>query len=290
MATQLDFITQVSTTGVAFLNTGQIFSAEYDNYFINLELASSSTYNEIYMTDSSNNKLTTAKYDQAMLVMKSDASFTEHRDTGASVGWREFGAYIDNEDEGYGMSFYLFNPFKDDNEKIESFKQLQKDIKDILKDYCDDTISSKRIDHRLVLFIGCLESYYDDIISTIKSDYNNDLRVYIQKYHEEYGVPLDVIVETLKVANTFNITYPIGVQERVKKNFYPRDIWGTAMAVFEERYCNSATDGEKFLDDILRSNGIQVCSLCGSPLTNKFHTPHDDDKNIQKIDEMLGVI
>ncbi len=123
-----------------------------------------------------------------------------------------------------------------------------------------------------------------------KSDYNNDLRVYIQKYHEEYGVPLDVIVETLKVANTFNITYPIGVQERVKKNYYPRDIWGTAMAVFEERYCNSATHGEKFLDDILRSNGIQVCSLCGSPLTNKFHTPHDDDKNIEKIDEMLGVI
>jgi len=122
-----------------------------------------------------------------------------------------------------------------------------------------------------------------------KSDYNNDLRVYIQKYHEEYGVPLDVIVETLKVANTFNITYPIGVQERVKKNFYPRDIWGTAMAVFEERYCNSAADGEKFLDDVLRSNGIEVCSLCGSPLTNKFHTPHDDDKNIQKIDEMFNI-
>tara|TARA_R100000655_G_scaffold56508_1_gene94658 strand:- start:18 stop:530 length:513 start_codon:yes stop_codon:yes gene_type:complete len=111
MSTKLEFITQVSTTGVAFLNTGQIFSAQYDNYFIQLELASSSTYNEIYMTDSSNNKLTTAKYDQAMLVMKSNTSFTEHRDTGASVGWREFGAYIDNEDEGYGMSFYLFNPF-----------------------------------------------------------------------------------------------------------------------------------------------------------------------------------
>ena len=110
-----------------------------------------------------------------------------------------------------------------------------------------------------------------------KSDYNNDLRVYIHKYHKEYGVPLDVIVETLKVANTFNITYPVGVQERVKKNFYPRDIWGTAMSVFEERYCNSATDGEKFLDDILRSNGIEVCSLCGSPLTSKFHT-HDDNQ------------
>lgn len=104
-----------------------------------------------------------------------------------------------------------------------------------------------------------------------KSDYNNDLRVYIQKYHEEYGVPLDVIVETLKVSNTFDITYPVGVQERVKKNFVPRDIWGIALDIFEERYCNSAASGEKFLDDVLKSNGIEVCSLCGSPLTNKFH-------------------
>ena len=123
-----------------------------------------------------------------------------------------------------------------------------------------------------------------------KSDYNNDLRLYIHKYHKEYGVPLDVIVETLKVANTFNITYPIGIQERVREPYVPKDIWGKAIEIFEERYCNGAEDGEKFLDDLLKSNGIEVCSLCGSPLTNAFHTPHDDDKNIEKIDEMLGVI
>ena len=64
-----------------------------------------------------------------------------------------------------------------------------------------------------------------------KSDYNNDLRLYIQKYHKEYGVPLDVIVETLKVANTFNITYPIGIQERARDDYRARDVWGTAMEV-----------------------------------------------------------
>ena len=119
-----------------------------------------------------------------------------------------------------------------------------------------------------------------------KSDYNNDLRIYIQKYHKEYGVPLDVIVQTLKISNTFDITYPIGVQERVKKNFYPRDIWGTAMGVFEEKYCNSAEDGEKFLDDILKSSGIEVCSLCGSPLTSKFHSHDDHETNLS---EFFGV-
>ena len=52
-----------------------------------------------------------------------------------------------------------------------------------------------------------------------------------------------------------------------------------------DRYCNSATDGEKFLDDILRSNGIEVCSLCGSPLTSKFHN-HDQETNLS---EFFGV-
>ncbi len=111
-----------------------------------------------------------------------------------------------------------------------------------------------------------------------KGDYNNDLRVYIKKYHEEYGVPLDVIVATLKVANTFDVTFPIGVHERPRKNKEASDIWGLTNSQFRERYCNSIEDGEKFLDDILRSNGIEVCSLCGSPLTDKFHN-HDSIKH-----------
>ena len=61
------------------------------------------------------------------------------------------------------MNNYLFSPFKDDNEKIESFKQLQKDIKSVVNN------------NQLVLFIGRLESYYDNIISKLKSDYNNDM-------------------------------------------------------------------------------------------------------------------
>ena len=99
-------------------------------------------------------------------------------------------------------------------------------------------------------------------------------------------MPLDVIVETLKVANTFNITYPIGIQERARDDYRARDVWGTAMEVFEQRYCNSAEDGEKFLNDILKSSGIEVCSLCGSPLTNKFHSHDDHETNLS---EFFGV-
>ena len=73
MSTNLQFITQVSAESVVFLNTGQIFTAEYDTYFVQMEIAGTSTYNEIYLTDSSNARLNDssddAHYDNAMRVL-----------------------------------------------------------------------------------------------------------------------------------------------------------------------------------------------------------------------------
>ena len=69
------------------------------------------------------------------------------------------------------MKNYLFNPFKDDDEKIKAFKQLQKDIQEVNYDQDDKRVNN----NQLILFMGKLESYYDNIINTIKSDYNNDM-------------------------------------------------------------------------------------------------------------------
>ena len=69
------------------------------------------------------------------------------------------------------MKNYLFNPFKDDDEKIKAFKQLQKDIQEVNYDQDDKRVNN----NQLILFMGRLESYYDNIINTIKSDYNNDM-------------------------------------------------------------------------------------------------------------------
>lgn len=115
MSTNLQFITRITSEGTAFVNTGEIFTAEYDNYFVQMEIAGSSTYNEIYLTDSSNNRLNDstddAHYDNAMRVLKSDASAAAHKDQNLYVGWREIGVYVNNEDKGYGMSFYVINPY-----------------------------------------------------------------------------------------------------------------------------------------------------------------------------------
>ena len=117
MATGLEFIKKVSGTDITTLTTPQVFSAKYNVYYVNVQWERVTTYPEVYMTDSSNARLGgvhggDSHYRGAMLVMKSNTSFAEHRvGTATYVGWRELGVYVDNVGEGYGMSFYVYNPF-----------------------------------------------------------------------------------------------------------------------------------------------------------------------------------
>lgn len=112
---ELEHITSFEADSVAFLNTGEVFSTKFDTYYIELEQAGSSTYNEIYLTDSSNARLNAnpgdAHYDNAMRVLKSTGTPVANKDDDLYVGWREIGVYINNQDTGYGMSMYLFNPY-----------------------------------------------------------------------------------------------------------------------------------------------------------------------------------
>ena len=112
---------------------------------------------------------------------------------------------------------------------------------------------------------------------TIHNAMNNDLRQYISWYSQTFNVPVEYIVETLKISNVFNITYPQGIE--IKKSGYvrnPKDIWGGALEDFFEKYSNTAEEGEKFLNDFMSHLGVNLvnCPLCGSPLTGKFD--HDN--------------
>ena len=54
MGRQLEFINKFEADSVVYLSTGQVFTAQYDTYFVELELACQTSYNEIYLLDSSN--------------------------------------------------------------------------------------------------------------------------------------------------------------------------------------------------------------------------------------------
>jgi len=117
MAGSLEHIKKVSGTEVTTLTTPQVFSDKFNVYYVNVQWERVTTYPEVYMTDSSNARLGgvhggDSHYRGAMLVMKSNASSAENRvGTATYVGWRELGVYVDNVGEGYGMSFYVYNPF-----------------------------------------------------------------------------------------------------------------------------------------------------------------------------------
>ena len=65
------------------------------------------------------------------------------------------------------MKNYLFAPFKDDEEKIESYN----DLKEQLSYYIDkDNVDINLALNPITIFIGCLESYYDIIISELKAE------------------------------------------------------------------------------------------------------------------------
>ena len=66
------------------------------------------------------------------------------------------------------MKNYLFAPFKSDDEKIESFNNLNNYL-------------PKGHQNQLVLFIGRLESYYDVIISELKADESESMG-WIEQY------------------------------------------------------------------------------------------------------------
>ena len=115
MATNLQFIKEVSGTTIATIKAEDIFSSNFDVYFIELEIEGTTTYNEIYLLDSNNNRLNHStdddEYDSALLVMKSNTTFADHQQSNTYVGWRELGVYVDNSGDGYGMSMYVYNPY-----------------------------------------------------------------------------------------------------------------------------------------------------------------------------------
>ena len=82
---------------------------------------------------------------------------------------------------------YLFAPFKDDDEKIGEFNGVVNALKYVLADVCPTTLHMESALHGLRVFIGRLESYYDDVIVAelirdlkaeiveLKADYKNDM-------------------------------------------------------------------------------------------------------------------
>jgi len=110
----LEFITSASGTSVSSLSVTDCFSADYDVYYVSItKIDQSATGTGIVyrFLDSSNTAITSASYDQATLVMKSNTTFSESRGTNATYGFGAVGYGIRDAEDGVGASIYVYNPY-----------------------------------------------------------------------------------------------------------------------------------------------------------------------------------
>jgi hypothetical protein len=66
------------------------------------------------------------------------------------------------------MKNYLFAPFKNDDDKIEEFNAVVNALNYVVD--AEETHFHESALHGLSVFIGRLESYYDNIISELKAE------------------------------------------------------------------------------------------------------------------------
>ena len=121
-----------------------------------------------------------------------------------------------------------------------------------------------------------------EIIS--KREYENDIRNYINLYHQKTGVDLGIIAETIKLSNSFCVTFPKGLRSQ-KKGLKPtkQDIWGGALKEFLDESCNTLESGAKFLDDFLKINGIEICPICGSKMSTWSNVNDDYEYSEEEL-------
>ena len=74
----------------------------------------------------------------------------------------------------------------------------------------------------------------------IRQKYKNNIELYVKEYSKEYGIPIEVVIETIKVANNFDIWYP--------DNPKIQRTWRESIQDFKKDYVNTIEEGHAWLD------------------------------------------
>ena len=117
--------------------------------------------------------------------------------------------------------------------------------------------------------------------SLIRDKYGNNITRYLNEYPIDFDVDIDTIIETIKVANHFDIWYPIGISTKGK--IIAEDVWGEAIKEHKESYANSLDDGIDYLYNVIdkprpskvlsvsNNENEVICPHCGEPVFPKIH-------------------
>tara|TARA_R100001594_G_scaffold74838_1_gene109575 strand:+ start:230 stop:760 length:531 start_codon:yes stop_codon:yes gene_type:complete len=116
MSTNLQFIKSATiSSGSSTLNITNVFSADYDVYkIVSYGISTVGTLQtdpDLRFINSSDSVVGDNDYDYAHLIMRTDASFTEQRNTNEDEFYRFFGESVDQGVETNAQVTYIYNPF-----------------------------------------------------------------------------------------------------------------------------------------------------------------------------------
>lgn len=109
----------------------------------------------------------------------------------------------------------------------------------------------------------------------VRKEYMNNLDNYLKYYSEDYNVDIETVIETIKVANVFDIWHPT--------NGKAKRTWEESLVEFQRDYVNTSKEGFDYLHEF---TGIQKpqcsshfkvnnelplnCPYCGSSIEEKI--------------------
>ena len=107
---QLRLINQTEiTSSVASVSVTDIFTSDYDIYKISADITSSGGDSDgsLQFLNPSGSAITSSNYAWAMLIMKSNTSFVDYKNTGTT----QLDALFHGTPQGSGNIVYIFNPY-----------------------------------------------------------------------------------------------------------------------------------------------------------------------------------
>lgn len=84
----------------------------------------------------------------------------------------------------------------------------------------------------------------------IRKEFKNNITEYILGYSKKYNVPIETVIRTIKITNTFDIWIPHN--EKVKRT------WQESIIDFKKDYANMKEDGYRYLDSFLPESEIST--------------------------------
>jgi len=125
MATNLEFIKSVEvTSSVSSIDVDNVFTDDYDVYFVTVvgfsTTGTTQTRLNLRYIDSSGTVESGSTYEYATLRLNSGSAFTEAKSTNNT--FQQY-SQIDQEPEGAGLSFYVFNPYDSSSYTFQTYQQ-----------------------------------------------------------------------------------------------------------------------------------------------------------------------